>query len=76
MRTTSRVAENSERRFCGEWKNGQPDESQYLMNRRQTIPAQNHTSKLERDNVPSVHRLPKPQVRNLGSGAIYKEKAD
>jgi hypothetical protein len=64
MRTISRVAENSERRFGGEWKNGQPGESQYLMNRRRTIPAQNHTSKLERDNGPSVRRLPKLQVRN------------
>jgi len=32
MRATSRGAENSERRFGGEWKNGQPGESQYLMN--------------------------------------------
>jgi hypothetical protein len=31
MRATSQGAENSERRFDGEWKNGQPSESQYLM---------------------------------------------
>jgi hypothetical protein len=35
--------------------------NQYLMNRGQTIPAQNHISKLERDNVPSHPALPSSQ---------------